>query len=406
MKENKVQLAMYSKLGFHLGIDATNIRGGGGLTHLSQLLQAGDPMAAGISRVTVWACQSTISTLPERPWLFKRNLSWMEAALPRRMIGQQFQLMQEFRNEGCDVLFSPGGTLSSWRSMPAVTMSQNMLPFEPIEAALFGGLSAMRLKMRLLRHTQGRSFRGADGIIFLTEYAKIAISKALVNLPGKMALIPHGIEQRFFQMPRLQRSIAECIESNPFRMLYVSILMPYKHQMQVARAVFQLRTQGIPIEMRFIGASWGSYGKQFRALLDELDPKHEFLLWSGAESFDVLHDFYRNTDAFIFASSCENLPNILIEAMAAGLPIASSNRGPMPEVLGDAGVYFDPGSISSIVEVLRTLVYDKSLRDKLANFAWNKAHDYSWERCANETFRFIVRVVQLHNKENREFIDV
>lgn len=385
---------MLDKVGLHLGIDATNIRQGGGLTHLSQLLQASDPIAEGIGRVTVLANQATAAALPVRPWLFKVSSPWMDASLLRRMFGQQFQLPHTIKEAGCDVLFSPGGTLPAWAPIPVVTMSQNMLPFEPAEAGRFGRWSLMRLKMRLLRYSQGRSFRRANGLIFLTGYAQVAVTHALGGVLCSTALIPHGIEQRFLQPPRLQRSLMDCTAGNPFRVLYVSILMPYKHQVEVARAASLLRAEGIPIELRFIGASWGDYGHQFKALLDELDPERKFLLWSGAAPFEALHGLYQRADAFVFASSCENLPNILIEAMASGLPIASSDRGPMPEVLGDAGAYFNPEVPASIASALRQLATDVSLRSKLAESAWHKAKAYSWERCARDTFKFIAQAAQ------------
>lgn len=391
---------MLEKVGLHLGIDATNIRQGGGITHLSQLLQAGDPIAAGIGRVTVLANQATLAALPVRPWLSKVSSPWMDASLPRRMLGQQFQLPHVIKAAGCDVLFSPGGTLPAWSPVPAVTMSQNMLPFEPVEAARFGSWSLMRLKMRLLRHSQGRSFRHADGLIFLTGYAQAAVTHALGGVSCPTALIPHGIEKRFLQQPRLQRPLAHCTADNPFRVLYVSILMPYKHQVEVARAACLLHADGLPIEMRFIGAPWGGYGHKFKALLDELDPEHNFLLWTGAEPFEALHGFYQRADAFVFASSCENLPNILIEAMAAGLPIASSDRGPMPEVLGDAGVYFDPEVSASIADALRRLAADDSLRSQLAELARQKAKNYSWEECARDTFKFIAQAAQQKGNVN------
>ena len=380
--------------GLHLGIDAINIRQGGGLTHLSQLLQAADPLAAGFDRVTVWTSQATAETLPTRPWLAKRSASWMEASLPRRIFGQQFQLTQEMAVCGCDVLFSPGGTLPRIGRLPKVTMSQNMLPFEPSEAARFGRASVMRLKMRVLRYLQGQSFRRADKLIFLTRYAENAVTKALGGLACTPARIPHGIEARFFQAPRPQRPFDACSIAEPFRVLYVSILMPYKHQKEVAKAVADLRAQGLPIEMRFVGASWGNYGIEFKELIDHLDPRGEFLKWSGHEPFESLHRFYKESDAFVFASSCENLPNIMIEAMAAGLPIACADRGPMPEVLGDAGVYFDPESSNEIAGALEALARDGSMRANLARQAWHKAQSYSWARCAKETFEVIAQVAR------------
>lgn len=385
---------MQRKAGLHLGIDATNLRQGGGVTHLSRLLSAGDPQSSGIDHVTVWACKSTADTFPERAWLTKRTAPWMEAGLLRRSFSQQVQLPRELKGEGCQVVFFPGGTVPRQVSSHIVTMSQNMLPFEPEEAARFGRWSAMRLKMSVLRHVQGQSFRRAQGVVFLTRYAQSTVTRVLGGLAGSSALIPHGIEPRFRQAPRQTRPLAECTAQQPFRVLYVSILMPYKHQMEVAIAASQLRADGIPIEMRFVGAPSGRYGKEFRKLLDRLDPAHEFLLWTGAEPFSSLHSIYQTSDAFVFASTCENLPNILIEAMAAGLPIASSNRGPMYEVLGDAGVYFDPESPDSLAAVLLNLMRDAPLREKLAAAAWRQTAVLSWERCARETFEFIVDVAK------------
>jgi glycosyltransferase involved in cell wall biosynthesis len=380
--------------GLHLGIDATNIRQGGGITHLSQLLLAADPRASGIDKVTIWACKATAETLPERSWLTKRSAPWMEAGLLRRSFGQQVKLPREIREAACEVAFFPGGTVPRRISAQIVTMSQNMLPFEPDEAAHFGRWSAMRLKMRVLRHVQGRSFQRSHGIVFLTRYAESTVTRVLGGLSAARALIPHGIEERFLQPPRRPRPLAECTTQQPFRVLYVSILMPYKHQVEVALAADRLRAEGIPIEMRFIGAPWGRYGHEFRQLIQRIDPKGEFLLWTGAEPFSSLHHIYQASDAFVFASSCENLPNILIEAMAAGLPIASSSRGPMPEVLGSSGVYFEPEAPESIAMALKDLMSDTSLRAKLAEAAWRSAAQFSWERCARETFEFIANVAR------------
>jgi len=108
--------------------------------------------------------------------------------------------------------------------------------------------------------------------------------------------------------------------------------------------------------------------------------------------FSALHGEYQAADGFIFASSCENLPNILIEAMTAGLPIACSKRGPMPEVLGGAGVYFDPLQADGIAQAMRELVNSADLRGRLAAQAKELSLEYSWHRCAKDTFSFIAAV--------------
>jgi glycosyltransferase involved in cell wall biosynthesis len=376
----------------HLAIDASNIRQGGGVTHLSQLLSAANPVDSCISHVTVWAGSATAAQLPVHTWLTKRSPAWTEAGAFQRMLGQQFFLGCEMASRGCDVLFSPGGVVPFYAHVPVVTMSQNMLPFESEEAKRFGRWSWMRLKMWLLRQSQGRSFKKADGLIFLTQYAREGVSRWMGKAKGFQALIPHGIEPRFAANPKPQLNAQDYSIDRPFTFLYVSILMPYKHQIQVAQAASELRRAGCPVRVRFVGADWGTYGQQFRETLRQLDPQEEFLIWPGGLPFSALHAEYQAADAFLFASSCENLPNILIEAMTAGLPIACAKRGPMPEVLGDAGVYFDPLKVQEIAEAMRKLINSADLRARVAAQAKELSQAYSWHRCAKDTFGFIAAV--------------
>jgi glycosyltransferase involved in cell wall biosynthesis len=87
------------------------------------------------------------------------------------------------------------------------------------------------------------------------------------------------------------------------------------------------------------------------------------------------------------------MPNTLVEAMAAGLPIACSNRGPMPEVLGDAGAFFDPENVQSIVDSVEQLLRDPNLRNACAARAEILARQYSWARCGAETWAFLRTIV-------------
>jgi glycosyltransferase involved in cell wall biosynthesis len=376
----------------HLAIDASNIRQGGGITHLSQLLEAANPADAGITHITVWTCSSTAAQLPNHSFLTKLSPKWTEGGLIKRLFGQQMQLGQDMVSRGCDILFSPGGTVPFKCKVPVVTMSQNLLPFEPEEALRFGKCSWMRLKMWILRQSQLRSFKSADGLIFLTQYARKVVMSRLEKSNGLIALIPHGIESRFSSNPKPQKSKEEYSSKRPFNFLYVSILMPYKHQIQVAQAARELYLKGYPIKVRFVGPDWGWYGLAFRKLLDKLDSQNEFLFWVGDKKFSELHSEYQFADAFLFASSCENLPNIMIEAMAAGLPIACSKMGPMPEVLGNAGIYFDPLDSKQIANSMRKLIDSLDLREYLAAQASESSKKYSWHECAKETFKFIAAV--------------
>lgn len=374
-----------------LAIDASNISTGGGLTHLVKLLSAADPLKCNIESIHVWANKKVVQEIPKKEWLILHSPSWCNKSLFLRVLIQQFFLPLLINKYKCNVLLSPGGTLPIWSSVPLITISQNMLPFEPDRAFLFGKWSVMRFKMMLLRIVQGRSFKKADGVIFLTKYARDAIVKKLRLIQKTTAIIPHGIEPRFLMKPRTQRANESFFE-NPFDLLYVSAQLPYKHHIELIQAVYKLRQKGYQLRLFIVGSNSGSYGDQVSHLRLRLDPDQTFLHDLTHINFENLHLIYQKVDAFVFASSCENLPNILLEAMAAGLPIVSSKLGPMPEVLGGAGIYFHPESIDSISNGIESLVTDRHLRSKIAELGWKKAKLFSWERCAKETLDFVSNI--------------
>src|SRR5262245_37624440 len=105
-----------------IGIDATNIRAGGGLNHLSELLRAARPARHGVESVIVWGVPATLDRLPEWSWLERVAVPEPRAAFPGKLFWRQRWLTRSAL-ERCDVLFVPGGTyLGSFR--PFVAMSQ------------------------------------------------------------------------------------------------------------------------------------------------------------------------------------------------------------------------------------------------------------------------------------------
>jgi len=120
--------------------------------------------------------------------------------------------------------------------------------------------------------------------------------------------------------------------------------------------------------------------------------------YHGAIRFSELHQAYLDADLGVFASSCENMPNILLETMAAGLPIAASSRGPTPEILGSAGEYFDPEQPSEIAAALRKLIASPGLRTERAGESYLAAQSYTWTRCASQTFAFLANVARQPRK--------
>jgi len=374
-----------------LAVDASNLRAGGGLSHLVELLRAIDRdqlQQVGISEIRVWAPDATLQHLPERPWLNAERVPALNGRLPGRVYWQQRAAPQLMRH-GARLLFVPGGAyIGSFR--PFVTMFRNMLPFS--QDRWLYGVSLRTVKLAALRPVQTLTFRRATGVIFLNDFAREALHNAIGPIGARTATIPHGVDVRFRRDAAEQRPLEACSPEQPFRLVYVSAVEAYKHQDLVAKAVARLRSRGFPVAMDFVGNSYPPAERKLLAVLATVDPAGRFIRYHGSVPHADLTRFYQGADGFVFASSCENMPNILLEAMAGALPIVCSNRRPMTDLLGEAGVYFEPESVDSIAAAIEKLMRNTELRRTVAASAALRTTGYSWQRCARETVAFIADI--------------
>lgn len=371
-----------------IGIDASNLLQGGGRTHLIELLESADPEIHQFSVIAVFGSKETLFHLRDATWIEKINHPNLEKGRFGRWYWQQFNLHKELIRARCNVLFVPGGSFSG-RFQPAVTMCRNMLPFEWKELLRYG-ISCMTLRLMMLRYTQSKSFRIAAGVIFLSSYAKNKVEKIVVKKIHS-ALIPHGINNRFFHIPRNQEGIEKFTLERPFRILYVSIIDQYKHQWNIVEAVARLRKKtGWNLVLELVGPAYPPAMNKLKTAIIRNDPDHMWVSYRGATPFKELHKIINFANLGVFASSCENMPNVLLELMASGLPIACSDRGPMSEILCDGGAYFNPENIDDILKSLERLIGDPVLRKRYGQISSEIVQKYTWENCANKTFKYIL----------------
>jgi len=102
-------------------------------------------------------------------------------------------------------------------------------------------------------------------------------------------------------------------------------------------------------------------------------------------SDELLGQLYRSAAAFVYPSMYEGFGLPSLEAMAHDCPVVASNVSAMPEVIGDAGEYFDPGDIEAQAEAIRRVVFDPAKRSSLIANGRLRLNEFSWSRCAAET---------------------
>lgn len=369
-----------------IGIDVTNITSGGGLTHISELLNHSNPTINNFDKIIIWGSKSTLAQIINKDWIIKISLEVFEKNFLLRAFWQFKKLGKAAKENKCSILLIPGGSYFS-KFEPFITISQNMLPFNWKEIFRYK-FTFFILKLFFLRYVQLYTFKKSKGIIFLTDYVQNKLLK-LIKKNKSSIVIPHGIDDRFYSKPREQKSITSFNFNNPFKLVYVSSFEPYKHQKNVVKTVCKIIDEGYPISLDLIGGTNPKIYRDIKKILSKNSLYEEKIIIHESIDHLQMHKIYLNYDAKIYASTCENLPIILLESMASGLPILCSSFEPMPSILKDGGFYFNPLNKNSIYESILTMINNEKLRTRHAYRSYEISRNYSWFKCAEDTFNYL-----------------
>jgi len=272
-----------------IGIDGTNLISGGGLIHLTELIRNADSEKHQFKKIVIWAPQTTLDRLVDCPWLKKCSVNFNESNFIFRALWYWRHLDKLAKNENCSLLFIPGGLVLS-RFRPIVTMNQNLLPFSWREIVRYG-FSLMTIRLMMLRLIQKRTFRKADGIIFLSNYAKQTVENITGTLK-QIEVIPHGLNKRFLNSPHYTRSIEKCTIKKPFRILYVSIIDAYKHQWHIVNGISKIRHRtNWPLVLDLVGPAHPPSMRRLKKTIDLYDPDSEWVKYYGSVPYEQIHNF-------------------------------------------------------------------------------------------------------------------
>jgi glycosyltransferase involved in cell wall biosynthesis len=245
-----------------------------------------------------------------------------------------------------------------------------------------------------------RSMTGADLVIFVSKYARKRIERIADIRLKAVAVIPHGVHRRFRAKAEMKAVRPDWLGEDGY-FLYVSTLDVYKAQIEVVRGFAKWRSQhGRTFRLILAGPENPKYGARVRDEIERLGLRDDVLI-VGSVAYEELPVLYQHATVNIFASECENCPNILLEALAACRPVLASNRPPMPEFGGNAVMYFDPTSPDDLAEKLTLIVDGPGCTAELSRRARERSLKYDAGRAAAETWDVIARLHQ----EARESIE-
>ncbi len=365
-------------------INALSARRGGGQTYLLNLLRHMDACR----EAYVYVLAPATLKLPEHPRITRQQMRWPTENPLLRTLGERMLLPGLLKRLNADILFCPGGLVNTVppRGCRTVTMFRNMMPFDHVQRKKYP-YGLMRMRNWILERALLKSMVKADLVIFISDFAKSVIESRAGGLLRDTITIPHGINEHFKVTGPLPRPTWLPREDY---FLYVSILDVYKGQLEIVRGYHLLKQRRQTREKLILaGLDTTAYAHKVRGAIEKLGLQEDVIL-TGNIPYADLPAVYHHAKVNIFASQCENCPNILLEALGAGRPLLVSNHPPMPEFGGDAVDYFDPTSPEEVASKLLAVIDDAGRLAILSKRARNRADMYDWKNTAHKTWSALI----------------
>ncbi|MDO8140933.1 MAG: glycosyltransferase family 1 protein [Candidatus Brocadiales bacterium] len=372
-----------------IAINALSAVAGGGVTYLNQLFK----YLSEIDReneyliITTKEGEKVLHADYKNFWVLSFKIPSL--SIITRLLWEQLYLWYILNKYRADVLYSPANIGLIFQSFPTTVMIQTVAPFD--SEMIKKQNIYYRLKFNFLRILTSLSIKKARNIIFISDKAKKELSHYYKLHDSQTFLIYHGKSELF--KPDLDSSrlmeIKQKYGLDEF-ILYVSNIYKYKNFFELIHAFSLIKEQvNAGLKLALVGKNFDDqYTESLKTLVSN-EGLEGRVIFFGHVPYEELPYFYAMCRLFLYPSTCENCPNILIEAMACGAPILSSNVEPMPEICQDAAVYFDPFNPQDIAEKIQTVLSNNILLQELKLRSLERVSHFSWEETARKTLRVL-----------------
>ena len=307
----------------------------------------------------------------------------------QRIVWEQKNITQIARETNADVLFTPYQIGPRVRGVKQVLMFRNM---EPFLYTTYRYSLRMWFRNFLLHRQSSYALHGASRVIAVSQFAQEQLSHELGIAASKIRQIYHGRDISFSPAGSMAEDLdmLSSIGINGDFLLACGSLLPYRRCEDVI-AAFNQCADDLPAKIQLIIAGSGTdrrYGKLIQQMIKN-SPYCDRIIALGHVPIDVIA-LYRICSVCVIATEIEACPNIAIEAMTAGCVIISSNKQPLPEMFQNASIEYCSRDIIHLAKQIRRCVLDQDLRHEMKARALRRAEEFSWEKCARETYSALI----------------
>lgn len=318
--------------------------------------------------------RSSILKLIPRPYWLKR-------------LGQQRFFSRGVRAHAFDVYHEPGLLPFDFAGPTVITIHD----LSPLRHPETHPADRVRNIERYLPRVVGRAAK----IIVDSEFVKREVVELLGVQPTRIRAILLGVSDEY--RPRTAQQVGRCLNRYGLRhggyILAVGTLEPRKNLLQGIEAHARLP---LNVRRRYPMVIAGAKGWLSEALERRIRAAEQAgeVRWLGYVPADDLPQLYAGARLLIYPSLYEGFGLPVLEAMASGIPVVTSNRASLPEVAGDAAIMIDPADPDAMRDALLRVAEDENEARRRGELGKAQARRFSWQACARQTLEVYREVVR------------
>lgn len=302
------------------------------------------------------------------------RVKWIETTSPIFTLAEQWELFRKIPKD-TDLFWSPH------YNFPVFWRGKLLATIHDVFHLVMGKETMSIPKLIYSSFMFNQLVRRANALLCVSQFTKDELVHCTSVSSDKLRVAPNGVDESWFQVKRTQNP-----HSRPY-VLFVGNVKPHKNLGRLLDA-FALLKDRIPHDLILVGQKEGFITGD-SAVFEKARSMEDRIQFTGIVSDDLLGQYYAFADLFVFPSLYEGFGLPPLEAMACGTPAVVSRAASIPEVCGDAAVYFDPASPEDMAEKILNTLGDQTLRQKLIQQGTERARLFKWDQSASETVHLL-----------------
>ena len=312
----------------------------------------------------------------------------------RRSLGDMAKMSLAVSREQLDIFFYP----SVYTYYPVFSSARKIVAIHDVIAEQYPELIFRNRRNRLFWNLKtSLAVRQADTILTVSQFSRQGIASHFGVNSDRIRVISEGSNSSFSPVndeELLNTSLSKYGLTGKTRfILYVGGIAPHKNLGVLIQAFSALITKPRLGDIKLVLV--GDYENDVFTMDDDIRGKMNSpafksnMIFTGYIPDEDLNYLYNAAQVFVLPSFCEGFGLPALEAMSCGTAIIGSNTTSIPEVAGDAGLYFDPNNEAELTQHLQAILADDTLRGRLEKQSLERAATFSWQRSAQEMLEIL-----------------